>query len=63
MVHDIPVRGRQIVLGNKASVERGMALSTAAPAPAALRCIDGDAARAGPISGYYIERERERERK
>lgn len=56
MVHDIPVSGGQVLLDDEAAVERGMPLAAAAAAtaaPTALRCIDdGDAARAGPISGY-----------
>jgi len=49
MVHDIPVRGRQILCVDESPVEWGVALSSA-PASAALRCVD--AAAAGPISGH-----------
>jgi len=51
MVHNIPVCGRQVLFDDEASIEGGVALSSA-PASAALSCVDGDAAPAGPIGGY-----------
>lgn len=76
MMHDVTMRGRQLLFDHKSTIERRMTLSTTATATAAtatdaataaLRCIHG--ASTGSIaSGYCIckeirETEREREKR
>lgn len=78
MMHDVTMRGRQLLFDHKSTIERRMTLSTTATASAtaatatdaataALRCIHGASTGSIP-SGYCVckeirETEREREKR